>query len=186
MDKVSKRLEQLIADNKIDFLSISGGGDPLYNLNYERMGKYISWGMLCKYYGIEYELHTSYVDYGKSDFPAIFNTVVYHCRSFEELNMIARLGNETVRVVFVVQEHFTKKYIDKIEKFVQDSDIITQLSFRQRIDGNYQETFTEYEYLKSGHGTRWHYIEQNDYNNYIVNDEIYTCYQDIGKKVIGC
>ena len=37
------------------------------------------------------------------------------------------------------------------------------------------------EYLKEGHQKRWWYIEQNDYNLYYCENEVYTEYRKIGE-----
>lgn len=111
-----------------------------------------------------------------------FERVVYHLHDFEQLKTIKRNhSGQIVRVVFVVTERFTKDLIDKIATYCHDSDNIDELSFRQMMDNHYEETDYCREYLKEGHQKRWWYIEQNDYNLYYCENEVYTEYRKIGE-----
>lgn len=67
-----------------------------------------------------------------------------------------------------------------IANYVKNSDQIDELSFRQFVDDKYEEKFYLHDYLKLGHKKLWWYIEQNDYNLYYVENEIYTEYRKIG------
>lgn len=46
----------------------------------------------------------------------------------------------------------------------------------------YETKFYLHDYLKLGHKKLWWYIEQNDYNLYYVENEMYTEYRKIGEK----
>ena len=108
-----------------------------------------------------------------------FNRVVYHCHSIEDLFSVARKGNEIIRVVFVVSDDMTEKDIEEIADFVKINPNIDELSFRQRVDENYNTTYHLHDFLKAGHKKDWFYIEQDDYNLYYHNGKVYTKYRDI-------
>lgn len=177
MDVVLDTVKKLIKENKIDFLSFSGGGDPLFMMNKERIEWYEEILNLCRVNGIETEMHTSFLN-NKLTKKLKFDRIVYHCLHAEQVDLLKQNHNEVVRAVFVVQEHFSKEYINSIVERVEKSEVVSELSFRQRMDENYQETFTEHDYLLAGHKGKWHYICQDDYNNYIVNDRISHKYEE--------
>ena len=172
------RLKKKIEDNKCNWVSISGGGDPLWNFE-----NHIDW--YKRFFeiteGINIELHTSMPNVDGVPY-LFFERVVYHLHDFEQLKTIKRNhSGQIVRVVFVVTERFTKDLIDKIATYCHDSDNIDELSFRQMMDNHYEETDYCREYLKEGHQKRWWYIEQNDYNLYYCENEVYTEYRKIGE-----
>ena len=171
-------LKKKIEDNKCNWVSISGGGDPLWNFE-----NHIDW--YKRFFeiteGINIELHTSMPNVDGVPY-LFFERVVYHLHDFEQLKTIKRNhSGQIVRVVFVVTERFTKDLIDKIATYCHDSDNIDELSFRQMMDNHYEETDYCREYLKEGHQKRWWYIEQNDYNLYYCENEVYTEYRKIGE-----
>lgn len=163
----------------MNFLSLSGGGDPLFRADEERLNWYRDLSSLCHENDIRFELHTSYIQSRMNRYPVEFNTIVYHCLGIEQLSKIKRVADEVVRVVFVVQEFFTEEYVQSIVDFVNSSELIEELSFRQRMDKDFKETFTLHEYLIAGHQQDWWYIQQDDYNNYIVNDQVVTKYESL-------
>lgn len=98
--------------------------------------------------------------------------------------MIRRLSkrrNELVRVVFVVTSDFTEDLIDRIVEEVKANPQIDELSFRQMVKPGYAIDHTCETYLRAGHRKDWWYIEQGDYNQYIVNDRISGRYEDFTK-----
>lgn len=157
---------------KAEIISVSGGGDPLHN--YRRHSNYYEELFnICNELELPLEMHTSYI---VSSFPfEKCYRVVYHLNDISQLNYIARHGNEKVRVVFVVTEQFTETLIDEIAAFVENSEQIDELSFRQMVNGNFENTYYCYDYLEQGHGGKWWYIKQNDYNTYYINGEL--CYE---------
>ncbi len=171
-------LSDEITKNNCNWVSISGGGDPLWNFENN-----IDW--YKKFLEITYELkskrelHTSLLR--PNDLNYMFNRVVYHLHDFDQLSEIKRWGNEIVRVVFVVTENFTEQLIDKIAKCCKRSKKIDELSFRQMVDDNYQSTDYCREYLRAGHQKDWWYIEQCDYNLYYCENKVYTEYKTIGE-----
>lgn len=179
--KSLKKLQAAIDFEKPEFISVSGGGDPLHNYP-DHVKYYNKIFKICKDNNLHLEMHTSYLT---SDFPYDkCHRVVYHLRDVNQLPLVRRYGNEIVRVVFVVTEDFEDFHYDTINyiaDFVSDSDCIDELSFRQMIDKDYRVTNYCQEYLRAGHKKRWWYIEQGDYNSYFVNGTIYYKYSDIGR-----
>jgi hypothetical protein len=178
-----------IAINNCNWVSLSGGGDPLWNYK-EHMDWYKEFFSIIPPDEVKTELHTSLIDTARAfmaeDFIMEnshnwFDRVVYHCHSFEQLKSIKRNWVETVRVVFVVTEDFTEDLINKIAVYCYHSDEIDELSFRQMVDNHYETTNYCKDYLKAGHQKLWWYIEQNDYNLYYVENKIYTEYRTIGR-----
>jgi pyruvate-formate lyase-activating enzyme len=161
---------------KAEAISVSGGGDPLFE--YENHKKYYSrLFRICREMGLPLEMHTSIIE---SEFPyERCHRVVYHLHDFDQLAKIVRHRNEIVRVVFVVTKKFKPELIDKIADFVENSDVIDELSFRQMVDKDYAIRHYCHDYLTEGHQKRWWYILQDDYNSYFVNGTIHYRFSDI-------
>ena len=178
-------LEKAITENGVNWISISGGGDPFYKLE-----EHIDWWnrlfeILGDHEDIKLELHTSYLSdtYDEDVTPFLpFTRVVYHCRNITDLFKIKRFGNQIVRVVYVVTESATKEKIDDIATIVKYHPEIDELSFRQMIDSDYRTTHYCEGYLREGHGDRWFYIQQGDYNLYYVENEVKRRYEDFRRK----
>lgn len=167
-------LHDAIINNRCNWVSVSGGGDPLHE--YE---KHIDWHQsffACIPKGIKTELHTSYIRYGGNTY-APYDRVVYHLKDACDIDVIRRYNGQIVRVVFVVTEQYTKELIDYIADKVESNPYIDELSFRQMIDDEYKVTHYCEEYLKVGHKKRWYYIEQNDYNLYYAENKISYKYE---------
>lgn len=174
--KSLRTLRAAIEFEQADIVSVSGGGDPLFE--YPKNAKYYKFLFrLLKGINVPLEMHTSYIN---STFPyEKCYRVVYHCHSVEQLSDIRRYGDEIIRVVFVATKDITIEKIDQIAKFVKESDVIDELSFRQMVDVDYKVRNYCHEYLKAGHKDLWWYIEQSDYNPYFVNGTIYYNFKDI-------
>lgn len=171
------KLHEKILNNKCNWVSLSGGGDPLHNYVYNQDWYQRFFEIVPQ--NIKLELHTSYIGV---DAPYHrFDRVVYHVHSFEQLKTIKRNKNEIIRVVFVVTENFTEDLINRIAVYCHNSEIIDELSFRQMVDDHYKETDYCKEYLKSGHQKLWWYVEQCDYNIYYCENKTYTEYRKIGE-----
>lgn len=173
-------LDDEIEKNQCNWVSISGGGDPLWNLenNIEWYKKFfdITLGK------IKIELHTSMPNVKSAPYP-YFDRMVYHLHDFEQLQSIKRTNHEIVRVVFVVTKNFTEDLINRIAVYCHNSNEIDELSFRQMVDNHYKETDYCREYLREGHQKLWWYIEQCDYNLYYCENKVYTEYRKIGEQV---
>lgn len=175
------KLEEAIKLTGATIVSVSGGGDPLHDYDKNPLVPMYN-GMvmgICIKTGVPLEMHTSYID---TEYPYHFcKRVVYHLHNVSDLYKIVRHGSEIVRVVFVATAELTKEDIASISNMVHRSQNIDELSFRQMVDGNYQTTDYNSDYLKLGHekGLR-HYIEQKDYNIYYAENRIYTKFSEIG------
>ncbi len=174
------KLPMFLKETRRNIISISGGGDPLYE--YE---KHVDWyRKLFKMVNplrVPVEMHTSYMT-DESTFPFYdCKRVVYHPNTFEQLKHVHRTGDEIVRVVYVVTKDFTLEQIMNIAMFVADSKEIDELSFRQLVDKGYEVTDYWQDILRFGHKKLWWYIEQCDYNLYYAENKIYTKFSEIGE-----
>lgn len=188
-----------------NILSISGGGDPLFHYE-EHIDWYRKLFNLCRnyttiksngmgfkdgigsigysnrYMSIPIEMHTSYLT-DQSTFPFYdCYRVVYHCHKYDDMAHVKRTGDEIIRVVFVITDDMTLEDLMRISMYVKNSNDIDELSFRQRVDKNYITNYHLHDYLKHGHKLLWWYIEQNDYNVYYAENEVFTNYQDLQKR----
>lgn len=170
------QLEEELKKHKGEEVSISGGGDPLYNYDdSNNRAFYDKLFALLKKYDCKLELHTSIFD---PRFP--YNNcerVVFHFTVPNQIKMLYYTDRlvclpSKVRVVYVVQEHYTRHLINEIVKEVLACEEITELSFRQMIKADGTTDYTLYDYLKEGHMKDWYYIEQQDYNEYFVQDHL--------------
>ena len=170
------QLEEELKKHKGEEVSISGGGDPLYNYDESNnRAFYDKLFALLKKYDCKLELHTSIFD---PRFP--YNNcerVVFHFTVPNQIKMLYYTDRlvclpSKVRVVYVVQEHYTRHLINEIVKEVLACEEITELSFRQMIKADGTTDYTLYDYLKEGHMKDWYYIEQQDYNEYFVQDHL--------------
>lgn len=180
------KLDECINTVDPDYISISGGGDPLFE--YE---KHVNWyrelfrillihqkeSYTLK--NIRLEMHTSYLT-DESTFPFYeCDRVVYHLNHIEQLAHIKRTGVEKVRAVFVVTSKYSLEDLMEIAIYVQHSADIDELSFRQLVDEHYKEQHYLEKYLEAGHKKLWYYIKQNDYNTYYAENKIFTTFADL-------
>lgn len=179
-------LDKLVENIKkydCNWVSISGGGDPLYEFKKNANWYYRLFQVIPD--DVKLELHTSYIStdwWPDNWFSNSFDRIVYHCLAPGELHNIKKTKPEQIiRVVFVVTEYFTPGLIDDIATIVRNNPNIDELSFRQMVDKNYQTTHYCEEYLKAGHQKDWWYIEQNDYNIYYAENEVKFKYEDFKK-----
>ena len=174
-------LEEELKKHKGELVSLSGGGDPLYNYGDDNsLDFYDTLFILLEQYDCRLELHTSIVD-TNFDYSQC-ERVVFHFTMPNQISMLNSMANsrnnglylpENVRVVYVIQEHYTKHLIREIVNEAKMIDSwVTELSFRQMIDKDGQPTYYLHDYLKEGHKKSWYYIEQADYNEYFVHNHI--------------
>lgn len=179
-----EQLEVELQKHKGELISISGGGDPLYDYNKDihrsKLFYYKLFKLLHKY-NCRLELHTSFLiesfPYNKCE------RVVFHLTMPTQIGLINnRLFKlpKYVRVVYVVQDYYTKAIINQIVKYTKDNkNAVNELSFRQMIGSNGETKYYLHDFLKKGHKKDWYYIEQADYNKYFVQDHIEEKYLKI-------
>lgn len=197
--EVSKTVLQLIDEDEIDFLSFSGGGDPMHGIldngrPTQRAAWYALLQALCRDHYIETEMHTSattlysyMLNHRIISLLREFDRLVYHCRTIADLLRVEstfttryRYFTKPIRAVFVVTPVTNATLVDAIERTFRNCPSIGELTFRQMVDGNFVPDDTLRDYLLEGHREgRWHYTEQDDYNRYIVNDKVYDRFEDI-------
>ena len=134
---------KFVKEYNCNWISISGGGDPLYNFNqnkdwYDKLF-YLNQGQN------KMELHTSYIL--NDNIYIMFDRVVYHIRNIDDIKRIEKYGKQLVRVVFVVDDSFTLNVI----KYSPVLYTITNVLFSMVInDGNKFEPFITFlNFLKS-------------------------------------
>lgn len=195
---VSKTLRGLLEDDHIEFLSFSGGGDPMYGITTDktRAAWYAMTQETCYWRNIETEMHTSAEtlrQYMHDDdvmcLLSGFDRVVYHCRTVDDLDRVNKAfphhegvyrRGVVVRAVFVVTKETTINAVEEIAKAFHGCFGVDELTFRQMVDGDFTPDGTLRDYLLDGHSEgRWHYTEQGDYNRYIVNDRVFDRFKDI-------
>lgn len=204
------QLDKAFRNNLCRVVSISGGGDPLFNYedNFKWYRELFKWArsyrkntlfIKCALndeadtkikqnlqdwysaYGVPIEMHTGYTP-NSSDFPFYdCYRVVYHVHSIEDLDSIYRTGAEIVRAVFVVSPKFTVRDIMDIAFYVEKSKDIDELSFREYVDDSFTPHPYLSDYLKLGHKSLWYYIEQDDYNLYYAENKVYSAFKDLPK-----
>lgn len=164
-------------EHDCNIVSISGGGDPLYNYDiYEDWWDKLLFIIFPK---TRIELHTSYTSV-PDKIRAHCYRIVYHVGAFPQLENVKRYSDEIVRVVVVVDPTVSKDTIDGIYNYCQENkDNIDELSFRQYVDGDYETHYFHHDYLLNGHKLgKWHYIQQNDYNIYYAENRVLYRYKD--------
>lgn len=178
-------LRSIAKTDKMESLSVSGGGDPPFNIINEdaRIDWYSFITSFCNFSNIKSKIHTSYFTNLSPTQKAIiskFDLVSYHLFDVRDVQYVKKIQRECVRVVFVVTPDFTIQKIDEIKQAVYDNDNIDQLTFRQYVSSDYMPVSICEEYLTQGNDkNRWKYVKQGDYNNYIVNNKLYSRFQDI-------
>lgn len=180
-----KELPKAYAENGCNWISVSGGGDPLWKFKEHFIWWWKFWTKLPT--GAKTELHTSifpHLDGSVVDALRYggFDRVVYHAHTIDDLKKVKRFGeDQIVRVVYVVDQNFTEEMISEIADICQESEEIDELSFRQMVDDHYQATDYCQDFLRQGHKKRWWYIEQCDYNIYYCENKVYDEYRKIGE-----
>lgn len=168
-----------VAEHDCNIVSVSGGGDPLHNFSRHKAW----WGYLlhlCRLGSLPIEVHTSYIlDESVRYIAPKVHRMVYHLRNdIDHHFLIRRYGKEIVRVVYVVTDDMTEDDIYRIVNFVKNNPDIDELTFRQRVKPDYTNSYHLHEFLKAGHQKDWWYVEQNDYNLYYAENEVYERYSD--------
>lgn len=172
-------LKQAIIENDINIVSVSGGGDPLFEFP-----KHYDWWdklhTILSEMNIPLEIHTSYISASLAPYTGY--RMVYHLNDKKQLSEVYRKNYEIVRVVFVVTDDMTEDDISAIADFVKHSDEIDELSFRQMVKPNYELSYHLHDFLKAGHQKDWWYIEQCDFNKYYAENHVYQRYSDFAEE----
>lgn len=159
-----------------NWVSISGGGDPLYEIE-----KHLDWYNLLFFLlkGIHKELHTSYTEIPEC-ISSNFDRIIYHLNNVNQIPGVCSAHGEFVCVEFLVTEDFTCNKIDEIEQACADNSDVSELLFHQMVDAQYKPMHWCEEYLMNGSQkkSKWCYIKQGDHSIYYVENEIYTRFQD--------
>jgi organic radical activating enzyme len=176
-------LELELSKRQGECISISGGGDPLYNYQKSKLNKlwYDRLFELLDKHNCTLEMHTSFLI---EDFPYYkCERVVFHLTMPTQIQQVnRRLYNlpKAVRVVFVVQDYYSEGLINYITRTTLEEDnAVNELSFRQCIGSNGETKYYCHDILKTGHMALWYYIEQNDYNDYFVGNGLQQEYLKI-------
>ncbi len=188
---ISQADETLASIDNIDFLSISGGGDPLYNLDIERIKWFEDLHNYCKDNSIEFELHTSIIKDTYEMFYDLFDRVVYHyTKQHDAIYKFSKMKMKAQKRLVFVECEFQDWHRnfnggghaqEKIHKFIFDDMLNMEVSIRQTINSKGIAALQYCETKEYCDKYGWHYITQDDYNKYIVNDKIYTKFMNIGK-----
>lgn len=174
-----ENLKYYIIKTGANIVSVSGGGDPLHNYDIHK-DWYDKLFEILDELNIPLELHTSYLH---SNFPIEkCKRVVYHLQNIRQLKYVSQIGDEIIRVVYVVTDDMTEEELNEISDIVEESSIIDELTFRQRVDKDYKVSFHLHEVLLEGHKRKWWYVQQADYNLYYVENRIYQRYSDLQTK----
>lgn len=185
LDNLSKVIEE--NKNLCDGLSISGGGDPLFNIK-ENVDFYDRLFEIVDAHKTKIDLHTSLIlpsSFDKFYHANKFNKIVFHLNAFKELYSIERKSeNQKIRAVFVVDSRIiTEDLLFKIANFVKRSDSIDELSFRQKVMDNGLASFYLDDILKKHDNQLWKYIVQDDYNFYYHKNKIYRRFFDFSESL---
>jgi len=174
------RLEDKILKSDNGLISISGGGDPLFEYEnnksfYDELFSILKRTSCCL------EMHTCYLN---SSFPyENCYRIVYHMTGLNkigEIQKVKRHKTEKIRIVFVVEPCYSENDIMTIYGAYLKNDNIDQLSFRQIVYSDFSLDTTLQTFLEIGHSDKkWFYIKQNDYNTYIVGNKNYSKFKEI-------
>lgn len=116
-----------------------------------------------------------------------YQTQVLRLKNTGEVLVSLRMGRVIANMKISMRDQIElRKLHDMTEQdvlfiagYVAGSGEIDELSFRQRVDENYKETYHLHELLTKYHKKLWRYITQSDYNLYFHNGRVYTKYTDI-------
>lgn len=97
--------------NQCNWISLSGGGDPLWNYS-EHKDWYDKFFEITE--DLNIELHTSLPNVSGVPYNA-FDRVVYHLHSLEQLYSIKRQNCAIIRVVFVLVYTLTTRILESFE-----------------------------------------------------------------------
>ena len=171
-------------------ISISGGGDPLWNIDNDRISDFIIIGKLARMNNVPFSLHTSLYNHIFKHAYFAFDKIVFHVNTINDLALVEKCVRFTfdpkfkpiIRVVFVVKPGTNLNELVSIWDIVDKSWEIDELSFRQFVNPDWSVDHTLEETLRQWQDAgRSHYIEQRDYNDYIFDGQLFHAYSDLLK-----
>lgn len=187
MAMTAKTAHDMFKFKGLDKLDFSGGGDPLWNLDGERLEWFKSINNDARYYHCrQRSVHTSLYEEATNLSDSGFTLVALHLKEPWEIDTIDRIeGIKIIRAVFVVTPDYTEDRLKDILARFRANKGVNQLTFRQMVrpDGTVDNTLRE-DLTYGGHGYAnfWHYTVQDDYSSgYIVNGRVYSKFADIAK-----
>lgn len=173
----------LLEHPELDKFSLSGGGDPL-NVTLDSLAFYDRLNAICFKYDKKYDIHTSYSVKDIQKFLQLTSSrpflrkIVYHASScripfpnmlkqFKELERFFSL-----RFVYVITDSLSLEYLIKAEDIIQNYFNGAQLSYREYVGTQFTPTEEIKEFCKNvtNRMENSRFIEQNDYNYYIMPD----------------
>lgn len=173
----------LIQHPDIEKFSLSGGGDPL-NLTTTSLNFYKNLNNICYELNKKYDIHTSYFINDIEKFLNVTNSdtflrkIVYHAsldripepillKEFKKLEK-----NFDLRIVYVITDSLTIEYLNQVEEILKNNFKNIQLSYREYVGTKYLPSKHVKEFCKnvSKRLKNSRFIEQNDYNYYIMPD----------------
>ena len=159
-----ERLITTINEHSPDRISISGGGDPLFELE-----KNIKWWQKLFYYlpYVLLDLHTAKI--APPNFARKFNKYVFHAKDLQDyynrIDELTKLQIPKKRVVIVADRQYTEKDYLKAAQNAKDKGC--SFSVRQLVENN-KPVDIAVDFLKNNPDL--FYIEQADYNLYFMPD----------------
>ena len=181
-----KKLEKYLSIFPQNKISISGGGDPLFNLD-QNLSWYIKLMAICDNYNKKIDIHTAKI-LEKNDMYKLFSKYVLHLnyKRFLEYKDILEDFPLPFRLTFVLTRDWTVLKIKEVMQFAKQLDC--QLSFRELYgqhfiwDKGLREAFEYLEEQELLTKRKIRYVKNKDYNTYMMpNNYIYTdfmCYND--------
>lgn len=121
-----------IKRNNCNWVSLSGGGDPIWDYENHK-DWYNKFFDIVNVLRVKIELHTSITNLSNVPYNR-FNRVVYHLHSLKQLRSIKRIGNEIIRVAIDAPAYVEILTYDEkvLENFKNDSISIKTWNFSSR------------------------------------------------------
>lgn len=169
------KLEFILGTNNFDKLSISGGGDPLFNLN-KNINFYDKLFELQAKYNFKLDIHTS-KHLENYEFLKKFNKVVLHINKKCDLDKIyeSYFSNQ-INIRFVVVLH-DKQTMNDVQYYIDFAKVHPQLQFSFRevyLHNKPIDIDTMVDYIKQNENEYIKYILQDDYNIYFMPNNTIT------------
>jgi hypothetical protein len=166
------KLEGILEGLRVDKVSISGGGDPLYMLNQNKNWYKKLFG-ICSRIGLLIDIHTYELTFNQFILDNI-NKYVLHTDRYRisyEKALIEKLSKHTkLRINFVITDEYTKEDLLSYIEFAKKLDI--QISFRELV-GSFskpsEDIVSMLDKVQEVYD-RARFTKQDDYNIYFMPD----------------